>query len=102
MGNKDMLKVTTATNLLLRLFIGGFLIYMAYEIMTSLDGATKNNVMVLTGFSIFFVICGLGIGGNSLYRLIRHQYYDPMSAQSDGDLELSENTSQDDTEKEEM
>lgn len=79
MGNKEILKKTTATNLLLRLFIGGFLIYMAYEILTSLEGVSRTSLITLVGFSIFFIISGGVIVIHSLYKLIKRQYYDPMA-----------------------
>lgn len=79
MDKKDMLKKTTQTNLLLRLFVGGFLIYLAYEIVMGLDGVSSNNRIILTVFSALFISSGLVIGANSLYRLIKHKYYDPMT-----------------------
>lgn len=94
MGNKEMLKHTTATNLLLRLFIGGFLIYMAYEILTSLGDSPSGNQMTLIGFSVFFIICGVGIGANSLYRLFKRKYYDPMANQ-DGEQAEKQDENQD-------
>lgn len=82
MGNKDILKHTTATNLMLRLFIGGFLIYMAYEILTTLQDATSANKTVLIAFSVLFILSGTVIGVHSLYCLIKHKYYDPMTDQT--------------------
>lgn len=99
MGNKEILKHTTATNLLLRLFIGGFLIYMAYEILTSLGDSPSENQVTLIGFSVFFIICGVVIGANSLYRLFKRKYYDPMTSQDSEQVENQDENQQDNIEK---
>ncbi|MBQ8199913.1 MAG: hypothetical protein IJZ76_10900 [Lachnospiraceae bacterium] len=74
----DILKKTTSTNLWLRIFVGGFLIYLAYTLGIDLDGVTGKDLWILGGATVLFGISGLVIVGWSLYRLVKRDYYDPI------------------------
>ena len=47
MDNKnDVLKKTTAMNLYLRIFVGGFLVYLAYTLAIDLGNASGNDLVI--------------------------------------------------------
>lgn len=85
-------------NLYLRIMIGGFLVYLAYTLGIDLKNTAGNDTVVLGAATILFAISGLVITGWSLYRLIKKDYYDPMT---DGDFsgeDTTEETDGDDSE----
>ncbi len=81
----DILKKTTATNLWLRIFIAGFLIYLAYTIGIDLGNATGKDIWILGGATVLFAVSGLVIAGWSLYRLVKKDYYDPIFDDEEND-----------------
>lgn len=90
-NKNEILKKTTATNLWLRIFVGGFLVYLAYSIGIDLKNTSGNDTLILTAATALFVFAGVIIVGHSLYRLAKKDYYDPMF---DGVEEETENDSE--------
>lgn len=91
MENKDdILKKTTSTNLYLRIFVGGFLIYLAYTLGIDLKNTTGNDTIIFGAATILFAVAGAIIVGWSVYRLIKKDYYDPMTDGDFADEEESE------------
>ena len=79
--NKDkneILKKTTAMNLWLRIFVGGFLVYLAVTLGMDLKNTTGNDTLVLGIAAVIFAVAGVVITAWSLYRLAKRDYYDPM------------------------
>nr|MBQ8252029.1 hypothetical protein [Lachnospiraceae bacterium] len=74
----DILKKTTATNLWLRIFVGGFLVYLAYTIGIELGDASGKDIWILGGATVVFAVFGIAVTVWSLYRLIKKDYYDPL------------------------
>lgn len=80
MNNKDdVLKKTTAMNLYLRIFVGGFIVYLAYSLGIDLKNTTGNDTIIFGAATILFSVAGIVIIGWSIYRLIKKDYYDPMT-----------------------
>lgn len=91
MENKDdILKKTTSTNLYLRIFVGGFLVYLAYTLGIDLKNTTGNDTIIFGAATILFAVAGAIIVGWSVYRLIKKDYYDPMTDGDFADEEESE------------
>lgn len=78
-NNKDILKKTTAMNLYLRIFIGGFLIYLSYMLGADLGNITGNDKIIIGAAAVLFVVAGVIIVGWSVYRLVKKDYYDPLT-----------------------
>ncbi len=78
-NNKDILKKTTAMNLYLRIFIGGFLMYLAYTLGVELGSMTGNDKIIIGAAVILFAVAGVIIVGWSIFRLVKKDYYDPMT-----------------------
>lgn len=78
-NNNDVLKKTTAMNLYLRIFIGGFLVYLAYTLAVDLENLTGNDKIIIGAATVLFIIAGIIIVGWSFYRLVKKDYYDPMT-----------------------
>lgn len=78
-NNKDILKKTTAMNLYLRVFIGGFLLYLAYSLGVDLGSVTGNDKIVIGSAVVLFAVAGVIIVGWSAYRLVKKDYYDPLT-----------------------
>ena len=96
MENKnDILKKTTATNLYLRIMIGGFLVYLAYTLGIDLKNTTGNDTIIFGAATLVFSVAGIVIAGWSLYRLVKKDYYDPMM---DDDVAEPEETADEDSE----
>lgn len=89
-NNKDILKKTTAMNLYLRIFIGGFLVYLAYTLGIDLKNTTGNDTIVFGAATVLFAVSGVVIVGWSVYRLIKKDYYDPMTDGVAEEAEVSE------------
>ncbi|MBQ8527421.1 MAG: hypothetical protein IJ429_03020 [Lachnospiraceae bacterium] len=83
----DILKKTTATNLWLRIMVGGFLLYLAYSLGVELKNAKGNDLLIFGGATALFILSGVVIVGWSLYRLIKRDYYDPMLDDEDDEPE---------------
>lgn len=83
-NNKDVLKKTTAMNLYLRIFIGGFLVYLAYTLAVDLENLTGNDKIIIGAATVLFIIAGIIIVGWSFYRLVKKDYYDPMTDMIEG------------------
>ncbi len=80
MENKnDVLKKTTAMNLYLRIFIGGFLVYLAYTLGIDLKNTTGNDTIIFGAAALLFAVFGAVIVIWSAWRLIKKDYYDPMT-----------------------
>lgn len=86
----DILKKTTSTNLYLRIFVGGFLVYLAYTLGIDLKNTTGNDAIIFGAATILFAVAGAIIVGWSVYRLIKKDYYDPMTDGDFADEEESE------------
>jgi len=72
------------TSLLLWLIVGGYLVYQAYQILTSDMGDA--NPTLLWIFSIVFIIAGAAIVALSLYAFIGGHYLKPQfPADDDGE-----------------
>lgn len=69
---------TTAGILTLRLCIGGYLVYLAYSLVVPLPTDTKMRVISIV-FAVLFAVIGFYIALKALVRLIKKDYYDPMS-----------------------
>jgi hypothetical protein len=78
-NNKDIYKKTTAMHLYLRIMIGGFLIYLAYSLGIDLKNVAGSELMILGSATVLFSVAGVVIAGWSLYRLVKKDYYDPMT-----------------------
>lgn len=89
-NNKDILKKTTAMNLYLRIFIGGFLIYLSYTLGVDLGNITGNDKVIIGAATVLFAVAGVVIVGWSVYRLVKKDYFDPMTDVSEEDSEISE------------
>lgn len=76
-------KLPTAIMLFLRIFIGGYLCYLAYQIITG--GDSSLNSIVVYGFSAIFVVAGLGLIGLSIKMMIKGEYQGGF-----GDIEAKE------------
>ena len=88
MGNsKDNLKKTTLMNLYLRIFVGGFLIYLAYSLGIELGNLTGSDKTVIGAATILFAVSGILIVGWSVYRMVKKDYYDPMMDMAEEDSE---------------
>ncbi len=88
-----ILTKTTATNLWMRIFVGGFLIYLAYTLGADLKTSAGNELIIFGLATALFGISGVAIMGWSFYRLVKKDYYDPMF---DDDEEVIEEASEDD------
>lgn len=88
-NNKDIMKKTTAMNLYLRIFIGGFLVYLAYTLGMDLGNITGNDKIIIGAATVLFVMAGGIIVGWSVYRLVKKDYYDPMMDLVDEESEIS-------------
>lgn len=75
----DVLKKTTAMNLYLRIFVGGFLVYLAYTLAIDIGNASGNDLIIFGAAAVLFVVAGAGVVIWSIYRLIKKDYYDPMT-----------------------
>lgn len=90
-NNKDILKKTTAMNLYLRIFIGGFLVYLAYTLGADLGSAAGSDKIIFGASIVLFGVAGVIIVGWSIYRLAKKDYYDPLTDVSEEDgLETEE------------
>ena len=91
-NNKDILKKTTTMNLYLRIFIGGFLMYLAYTLVPELEDMTGNDKIIIGAATVLFVVAGAMIVGWSVYRLVKKDYYDPLTddAEVEEKIEISE------------
>lgn len=78
-NNKDIYKKTTAMHLYLRIMIGGFLVYLAYSLGIDLKNVAGSELMILGSATVLFSVAGVVIAGWSLYRLVKKDYYDPMT-----------------------
>lgn len=87
-------KLPTSIMLFLRIFIGGYLCYLAYQIMTG--GDTTANPIVVYVFSVIFVIAGIGLIILSLKMIIRGEYQGGF-----GDIEAKNEEIIDETKTEE-
>lgn len=80
MNNKnDILKKTTAMNLYLRIMVGGFLVYLAYTLAIDLGNTSGNDTIIFGVAAGIFALAGAGVVIWSVYRLIKKDYYDPMT-----------------------
>jgi hypothetical protein len=89
-NSKDNLKKTTAMNLYLRIFVGGFLLYLACSLGVDLGSLTGKDKVIITAATVLFVVSGVIIIGVSAYRLVKKDYYDPLLDMTEGDLEPSD------------
>lgn len=89
-NSKDNLKKTTAMNLYLRIFVGGFLLYLAYSLGVDFGSLTGNDKIIIGAATILFVVSGVVIVGWSVYRLVKKDYYDPMMDMEEEESESSE------------
>ncbi len=80
-------------NLWLRLFVGGFIIYMLLDVFKGLGGQAAKDQIILGGLSLVICLASLVIMGNSAFRLIKKDYYDPIR-------ELTESSEDEDTAQE--
>ncbi len=78
-NTKEALKKTTAMNLWLRIFVGGFLVYLAYTLVADMGDVAGTDRVVFTIAGAVFAIAGAGIALWSGYRLVKKEYYDPLS-----------------------
>lgn len=78
-NNKDILKKTTATNLYLRIFVGGFLVYLAYTLGVDLKNTTGNDTIIFAVATVLFTLSGVFLILWSGWRLVKKDYYDPMT-----------------------
>ena len=78
-NNKDILKKTTATNLYLRIFVGGFLVYLAYTLGVDLKNATGNDTIIFAVATVLFTLSGVFLILWSGWRLVKKDYHDPMT-----------------------
>ena len=81
--DNQILKKTTAMNLWLRIMIGVFLLYQAYSLGIELKTATGNDLIIFGVSVVIFAISGVVLTAWSLYRLIKKDYYDPLSEADD-------------------
>ena len=65
-------KYPTSIMLFLRVFIGGYLRYLAYQLISTTD--TSMSMPVKYGFCSVFIIAGLGLIILSLKMMIKGQY----------------------------
>ncbi len=95
MDNKNnVLKKTTAMNLYLRIIVGGFLVYLAYTLAIDLGNTSGNDTIIFAVAAGVFTLAGIGVVIWSIYRLMKKDYYDPMT-----DMETEEKeTTTDETE----
>ncbi len=89
-NNKDILKKTTAMNLYLRIFIGGFLMYLAYTLGVELGSMTGNDKIIIGAAVILFAVAGVIIVGWSIFRLVKKDYYDPMTDMTEDSSDAEE------------
>lgn len=90
---KNNHKGPTQMNLYLRIVVGGYLVYLAYDIFRLRDTqAPEFWIMML--FVLLFTLTGGGLAVVSLIRLIKKDYYDPNNESYD-----SENTDTDQKEE---
>lgn len=90
MDNKnDIMKKTTAMNLYLRIFVGGFLLYLAYTLAIDLGNTSGNDTIIFAAAAVVFALAGIGVAVWSVYRLIKKDYYDPMTEMDNQEQDTS-------------
>lgn len=71
-----LVKNRSQSSLTLWLIAGGYLVYLAYQILTGDQGST--NRLIIYATSALFIIVGLALVGVSLYALIGKHYQIPQ------------------------
>lgn len=81
---KNNHKGPTQMNLYLRIVVGGYLVYLAYDIFKLRDTqAAEYWVMML--FVLLFTVAGAGFAAVSIKGLIKKEYYDPNNDSGGGE-----------------
>jgi len=70
----------TQASIFLWMIVGGYLLYLAWQIFTSDVG--EADPRLLTAAVIVFVIAGLILIGVGLYAMLKHCYKEPPNAES--------------------
>lgn len=76
----------TKAMLMIRVVIGGFILYLAYSILGSLNDSVGNDRYVMIAFSGLFIVAGLFIVGSSLLAIYKKQYSEAVESGSDEDV----------------
>lgn len=69
---------STKSMLMIRVLVGGFVLYLAYSILNSLNDSVGNDKYVMIAFSGLFIVAGLVIAGSSLWAIYKKQYAEAM------------------------
>lgn len=94
-SKKKALKRTTQTNLWLRIFVGGFIIYMMTDVVKGLGDVSKQDFIILLSLSVLLILASVCIIIWSIYKLVKKEYYDPLKDDSD-ETELIKNDNEKD------
>ncbi len=73
---KNNHKGTTQMNLYLRIVVGGYLVYLAYDIF-KLQDTQVSDYWIMMLFVLLFTVIGATLVVVSLKGLIKKEYYDP-------------------------
>lgn len=73
---------TTKSMLMIRVVVAGFVLYLAYSILKSLNDSVGDDKYVMIAFSGLFIVAGLFIAGSSLLAIYKKQYDEAMETGS--------------------